>query len=259
MSVNMKLYTLCLALLGQQIDISSAFLSSHTDGLQSAYLVADSQRHGFPTARFAAPDDSREDESNDTDEAEGLGFTALPAIGASSFWERDDDERTNANDNTNESSGFAWPDETNTKNNNIIVSEHTNLVSKKFKIQYTCKVCDTRNSHSVSRIAYRNGVVIAMCKGCQSKHLLADNLGWSNYVGGFDFDGGETDIEKYMENRDQEAKENGIGEGGDDLVMRVDQDVFDLETMLYKDRQENVSSSKDTKEGDKVQDETSWS
>ena len=64
--------------------------------------------------------------------------------------------------------------------------------TEKFELQYTCKVCETRNSHRVSRMAYRNGIVITVCKGCMSKHLIADNLGWTKYIGGFD---GDTNIE----------------------------------------------------------------
>ena len=46
-----------------------------------------------------------------------------------------------------------------------------------------------------------------------------------------------------MENQ---AKENSVGDtvGAEDLVMRVTQDVFDLETMLYKGQSKNVLSAK---------------
>lgn len=58
-----------------------------------------------------------------------------------------------------------------------------------------------------------------MCKGCTSRHWIADNLGWSKHVGGFD--GEETNIEEYFANR-----------GDDDAVNRVSQDVFELERVL---------------------------
>lgn len=67
-------------------------------------------------------------------------------------------------------------------------------------------------------VAYRKGVVIAVCKGCMAKHLIADNLGWSDYIGGFE---GETNIEEYME-------ANGRG----DEVNRVSEEVFELEQIL---------------------------
>ncbi|KAL7531445.1 hypothetical protein ACHAXR_004045 [Thalassiosira sp. AJA248-18] len=109
-------------------------------------------------------------------------------------------------------------------------------------------------------MAYRKGIVIAMCKGCESKHLIADNLGWSNYIGGFDFDNGERDIETYMKNRDEEARESGMGgEKEKDLVMRVTKDVFDLENVLYKGTEMNDLSTKGDERDDQVEDEASWS
>merc|ERR1712129_15395 len=79
--------------------------------------------------------------------------------------------------------------------------------SHKFELQYTCKICDMRNSIKVSRQAYRHGVVIAVCKGCEAKHLIADNLGWSTYIGGFE---GDTNIEDYLETRDRAEDINRV-------------------------------------------------
>lgn len=70
-------------------------------------------------------------------------------------------------------------------------------------------------------VAYRHGVVITVCKGCMSKHLIADNLGWMQYVGGFD---GNSNIEDYM---------NDVGRG--DEVNRVSQEVFELEKLVHSD------------------------
>jgi len=77
--------------------------------------------------------------------------------------------------------------------------------------------------------AYRQGVVITVCKGCMNKHLIADNLGWMQYVGGFD---GNSNIEDYM---------NDIGRG--DEVNRVSQEVFELEKLVHSDADDNLSSS----------------
>ena len=63
-------------------------------------------------------------------------------------------------------------------------------------------------------IAYREGVVVAICKGCKSKHLIADNLG----TAGLD---GDTNIEDYFKAR-----------GMEDSVNRVTQEVFELEKIL---------------------------
>lgn len=98
----------------------------------------------------------------------------------------------------------------------------TALVGTKFELQYTCNVCETRNFHRVSRLAYRQGVVIARCKGCGSRHLIADNLGWTDYKGGFE--GDVNDIEQFF-----------ASQGKDDVVNRVSQEVFELEKVLSHD------------------------
>ena len=103
---------------------------------------------------------------NDNHEAESdKTLFSLPAIGESSY-----DANKSSNDHITVQPGV-------NKHGITVSNENVSVVSKKFQIQYTCKVCDTRNSHSVTRLAYRKGVVIAQCKGCYSRHLLADNLG----------------------------------------------------------------------------------
>ena len=48
----------------------------------------------------------------------------------------------------------------------------------RFELRFTCNVCDAPNSHSISRHAYTKGTVIVTCPGCNSTHLIADNLEW---------------------------------------------------------------------------------
>ena len=46
----------------------------------------------------------------------------------------------------------------------------------RFELQFTCNMCDSRNSHSISRHAYTKGTVIVTCPSCNATHLVADNL-----------------------------------------------------------------------------------
>lgn len=59
-------------------------------------------------------------------------------------------------------------------------------------IQFTCKKCSTRNSKTMSKLAYEKGVVIIRCDGCKNNHLIADNLSW------FGDDARKRNIEKLM-------------------------------------------------------------
>lgn len=49
---------------------------------------------------------------------------------------------------------------------------------ERFDLLFTCNVCEAPNSHSISRHAYTKGTVIVTCPGCNSTHLIADNLNW---------------------------------------------------------------------------------
>mmetsp|Transcript_34679 Transcript_34679/g.70103 ORF Transcript_34679/g.70103 Transcript_34679/m.70103 type:complete len:114 (-) Transcript_34679:1828-2169(-) len=69
------------------------------------------------------------------------------------------------------------------------------------------------------------------CRSQRAKHLIADNLGWHNYIGGFE---GEPDIEAYLASQGREGDVN-----------RVNADVFELEKMLEKEAPSGPSSETD--------------
>ena len=43
-------------------------------------------------------------------------------------------------------------------------------------LAFTCKKCDTRSSHVMSKQAYESGTIMVQCPGCKSRHLIADHL-----------------------------------------------------------------------------------
>jgi hypothetical protein len=98
------------------------------------------------------------------------------------------------------------------------------VASRQFQLQYTCKVCESRNQHTVSRIAYRQGVVIARCKGCDTQHLIADHLG---FTGGFPGSGSSRNNETRTATIEEHFADTGAG-----VVNRVSREVFDLELVL---------------------------
>jgi len=100
------------------------------------------------------------------------------------------------------------------------------FVNPKFALQYTCNVCETKNRVIVSRQAYREGLVIAMCKGCKSKHWIADNL---------DPTLPHSNIEEYFESRGQA-----------DTVNRVTEEVYEIERVWGLKEGEITDESGDT-------------
>ena len=52
------------------------------------------------------------------------------------------------------------------------------IAEKRMLIGFTCKKCQHRTHRTMSHHAYNHGIVLIECSGCQSRHLIADNLGW---------------------------------------------------------------------------------
>ncbi|KAH8419878.1 hypothetical protein KR009_003480 [Drosophila setifemur] len=50
-------------------------------------------------------------------------------------------------------------------------------MQRRMELVYRCKLCNTRNTKTVSEEAYYSGVVILQCDGCAVDHLIKDNLG----------------------------------------------------------------------------------
>lgn len=45
-----------------------------------------------------------------------------------------------------------------------------------YHLQFTCKKCDTRSTHTISKQGYHHGTVLAQCPSCKNRHLIADHL-----------------------------------------------------------------------------------
>lgn len=80
------------------------------------------------------------------------------------------------------------------------------------ELHYTCGVCELRSAKQFSRVSYERGVVIIRCSGCQSLHLIADNLGWF---------GDEKNIEEIMRKKG-EAVERGSKNADRSVSMHSD-------------------------------------
>lgn len=95
-----------------------------------------------------------------------------------------------------------------TKQNDDKEQEHLSSVTlgqleKKMQMIYTCKVCSTRNSQTISKLAYTKGVVIVKCSGCQNNHLVADNLKW--------FRDNKVNIEDILREKGEEVRKVSLG------------------------------------------------
>ncbi|KAH8554564.1 DNL zinc finger-domain-containing protein [Umbelopsis sp. PMI_123] len=73
-------------------------------------------------------------------------------------------------------------------------------------IGFTCKVCNERSHHVMSKLSYTKGVVLIECPGCQNRHLIADNLGW--------FRDGKTTVEDLVKEKGEGIRKVIVAEDG---------------------------------------------
>lgn len=73
-------------------------------------------------------------------------------------------------------------------------------------IAFTCKKCNTRSSHTMSKQAYTKGTVLIQCPGCKNRHLIADHLKI--------FNDENINIEDILK-----AKGENVSQSTDDLVL----------------------------------------
>lgn len=65
---------------------------------------------------------------------------------------------------------------------------------------FTCSKCETKQARTFSKDSYTKGVVLLRCGGCDSLHLIADNLGW--------FRDSKTNIEDLMKEKGDKVTTN---------------------------------------------------
>jgi mitochondrial protein import protein ZIM17 len=111
---------------------------------------------------------------------------------------------------------------------------------KKLAIVFTCKVCETRSAKQFTERAYRHGVVLVKCPGCNNQHLIADRLGF--------FEDQSWDIEKLIhengervtavtnENVMEITLKDVLGDKYDEAIYPIEEDSTEIAGDINNDK-----------------------
>lgn len=80
------------------------------------------------------------------------------------------------------------------------------IAERKLQLIFTCTVCQTRNTKTISALSYTKGVVIVRCDGCDNNHLIADNLNWFTDLNG------KRNVEDILREKGETVRRLSLGE-----------------------------------------------
>ncbi|SAM01725.1 hypothetical protein [Absidia glauca] len=101
-------------------------------------------------------------------------------------------------------------------------------------IGFTCKVCEVRSHHLMSKHAYTKGVVLIQCPDCKNRHLIADNLGW--------FQDEKTNVEDLVKEKGEAIRKVVVDEQGNKLPV---EHLMEWVPKITAEEEERIQVAKD--------------
>jgi hypothetical protein len=116
---------------------------------------------------------------------------------------------------------------------------------RKLAIIYTCTVCGTRSAKQFSEQAYKHGVVLAICPGCNNKHLIADNLSmFDDTKGGWSIEKAMADAGVQVITNDNVLELTLDDIVGKDNIQKIKKSSLEAEICKEEKEEESASTTK---------------